>query len=46
MTDDLLSRTLPTVIGGAVLLGATKLLLDDTKKGKKRKSMRLLDSVK
>ena len=45
MTDDLLSRTLPTVIGGAVLIGATKLLLEEGK-GKKRKSMRLLDSVK
>lgn len=45
MSDDLLSKTLPTIVGGAVLIGATKLLLDE-KKGKKRKSMRLLDSVK
>ena len=45
MTDELLTKVVPTVIVGGLLLKGTELLLDG-KKSKKRKSMSLLDTVK
>lgn len=42
-----MTKTLPTVIGGAVLIKATSLLLDEKKsrKRRKRKSLKKLSKV-
>ena len=45
MADELLTKVVPTVLIGGLLLKGAELLLSE-KKGKKRKSMSLLDTVK